>query len=143
MKNITYESVIDDAPDSASSWQRPSESLSSTADTSPHAAARGFGQVFGLHAATAALTLGVNAMMFGAEAVTMGTAFPAALAAAVVLAFITYKAQKKWYGDDHDSALLKALSVGLLTCIPSGLPALLTAPSAVVGIIHTLRSKAQ
>lgn len=108
----------------------------------PHpVAARGAGQLLGLHPIPAVMTLSVNAMMFGAEVGTLGAAFPAALAAAVVLAFIVYRAQIKWYGDDHESALIKAMAVGLLTAIPTGLPAFLTVPSAVVGLVHTLRRK--
>jgi putative exporter of polyketide antibiotics len=78
-------------------------------------------------------------MIFGGQIVTMGMLLPLALAAAVVLGIITFKSQKRLYGDDHEVALIKALVVGLLTSIPVGLPAFLTVPSAVVGRIHNLR----
>jgi hypothetical protein len=105
------------------------------------AAARGLGQMFGLHPIPALATLAVNAMVFGGDIVTMGAIAPLAFLAAGALGVITYKSQKRFYGDDHEAALIKALTVGLLTAIPVGLPAFLTVPSAVVGFVHTLRRK--
>jgi hypothetical protein len=105
------------------------------------AAVRGFGQAFGLHPIPAVATLSVNAMIFGGDIVTMGMIFPLAFAAAVVLGIITFKSQKRFYGDDDETALIKALAVGLLTAIPVGLPAFLTMPSAVVGFVHNLRKR--
>lgn len=143
--NIKYNTEkYSDETETADAWAsqpmryEPPPPLSSDAH---HAAARGFGQAFGLHPIPAVMTLAVNAMMFGAEVASLGALFPAALAAAVVLTFITYRAQKKFYGDDHEAALIKALAVGLLTAIPTGLPAFLTVPSGVVGLVQTLRRK--
>jgi hypothetical protein len=107
-----------------------------------HAAARGIGQAFGLHPIPAVLTLAINAMIFGGQIVTMGALFPLALVAAVVLGFITYRSQMRFYGDDSEAARIKALAVGLLTAIPVGLPAFLTVPSGLVGLAHTLRRAA-
>jgi hypothetical protein len=115
-------------------------------ETSPHlrhpgAAARGFGQIFGIHPIPAVATLSVNAMIFGGQIVMMGMLFPLALAAGVVLGIITFKSQRQFYGDRDEEALIKALVVGLLTAVPVGLPAFLTVPSAVVGFVHNLRRK--
>jgi hypothetical protein len=108
----------------------------------PHQmAARGFAQMFGLHPIPAITTLTVNAMLFGGMIITMGALIPLALAVAGVLGFITYKSQMRFYADDHDAALVKALAVALITAIPVGLPAFLTVPSGVVGLVHTLRRK--
>jgi hypothetical protein len=98
--------------------------------------------MFGLHPIPAITTLAVNAMIFGGQVVTMGALVPLALAAAVVLGVITYRSQMRFYGDDAEAARIKALAVGLLTAIPVGLPAFLTVPSAVVGVVHTLRRAA-
>lgn len=108
----------------------------------PVAHARGFGQAFGLHPIPALTTLAVNAMLFGGTVLSMGALAPLAVLVAVVLGYITYKSQMRFYGDDHDAALVKAMAVGLITAIPVGLPAFLTVPSAVVGVVHTLRGKA-
>lgn len=141
MINERYDTDTGDAPVGSAPWERQEEPLVASSATAHHVAARGFGQAFGLHPIPAVMTLAVNAMMFGAEAASLGALFPAALAAAAALAFITYRAQKKFYGDDHEAALIKALAVGLLTAIPTGLPAFLTVPSGVVGLVHTLRRK--
>ena len=104
-------------------------------------AARGFGQIIGLHPIPAVLTLSVNAMLFGGTIITMGALAPLALIVAVILGIITYRSQKCFYGDDHEAALIKALAVGLVTAIPVGLPSILTLPSGVVGFVHNLRRK--
>jgi hypothetical protein len=108
---------------------------------SHHVAARGFGQLYGLHPIPALTTFVANEMLFGGMVITMGALFPLALGVAIVLGIITYKAQRSMYGDDHDAALVKSLAVGLITCIPVGLPAFLTVPSGVVGLVHTLRRR--
>ena len=58
-----------------------------------------------------------------------------------VLGVIAYLAQRKWYGDDKDSALIKALILGFLTAIPTPLPAMLTVPSGILGLVHKWRRK--
>lgn len=104
-------------------------------------APRGFGQAFGLHPIPAVTTLAVNAMLFTGELVTMGALVPVALGVAAVLGYITYRAQMRFYGDDQEAALVKAMAVTLLTAIPTGLPAFLTLPSGLVGAVHMLRRK--
>jgi hypothetical protein len=55
------------------------------------------------------------------------------------MALITFLAQRKLYGDDDETALLKALMVGGLTAIPTGLPNALILPSAAVGLLRRKR----
>jgi hypothetical protein len=102
---------------------------------------RGFGQVFGLDPRVAFLTLVVDAMLFGGDVATLGASVLLSVPAGVVLGVITYKAQRHWYGDDRESALIKGLVVGLLTAIPTSLPGLLTIPSGLIGLAHMLRRK--
>jgi len=102
---------------------------------------RGFGQKFGIHPAIASLTLIVDLMLFGGEVATLGAILPVSIAAGAVLGVIAYLAQRKWYGDDPDSAAIKALVLGFLTAIPTPLPAILSVPSGIVGLIHNLRRK--
>ena len=107
-----------------------------------HAArARGFSQMFGIHPGIAALTVIVDLMLFGGELATMGAILPVSIGAGVVLGVIAYLAQRKWYGDDQQSAAIKGLILGLLTAIPTPLPAILSVPSGIVGLIHNLRRK--
>ena len=119
------------------SQMNESESVTSMQGT----AARGFAQVFGLHPIPAVMTLAVNAMLFTGELTTFGALIPLGVMVAIVLAVLTFICQRRVYGDDESEALVKALAVGLLTAIPTGLPSLLTVPSAAVGLIHTIRRK--
>lgn len=108
----------------------------------PHAArARGFSQIFGVHPAIAALTVIVDLMLFGGEVATMGAILPVSIGAGAVLGLIAYMAQRKWYGDDKESAAIKGLILGFLTAIPTPLPAILSVPSGIVGLVHNLRKK--
>jgi hypothetical protein len=107
-----------------------------------HAArARGFSQVFGIHPAVASLTVIVDLMLFGGEVATMGAILPISIGAGALLGTIAYFSQRKWYGDDKESAAIKAMILGLLTAIPTPLPAILSLPSGIVGLIHNLRKK--
>jgi hypothetical protein len=121
---------------------------SSPATTHPeHHMARGFAQTFGLHPATALLTVVVNTMIFGSAGVAALFSLPtggisiAALTfistiCGIILGTITYMVQKKWYDDDKDSAVIKALIVAFLTAIPVGLPAYLTIPAGILGFFR-------
>lgn len=103
----------------------------------PHTVvARGFAQIFGIHPAIAFLTLIVDSMLFGGEAVTLGTSLPLSIMAGVVLGIIAYKAQKKWYGDDSESAFIKALILAFLTAIPTNIPAFVYVPAGIVGFFR-------
>ena len=103
--------------------------------------ARGFGQLFGLDTRVAALTFVVDAMVFGGTVASGGLLLPVAVGAALVLGFVTYRAQRRWYGDDHDAALIKACILGLLTAIPTPLPAVLYVPSAILGALRLARAR--
>jgi len=107
-----------------------------------HAArAHGFSQIFGIHPAIAFLALVVDLMLFGGEIASLGAILPISIGAGLVLSLITYRAQRKWYGDDKESAAIKALILGFLTAIPTPLPAILSIPSGIVGLVHNLRKK--
>ncbi|HSU29764.1 MAG TPA: hypothetical protein VLJ11_00900 [Bryobacteraceae bacterium] len=110
-----------------------------------HEVPKRFDQIFGIDPRIAFLAFIVDLMLFGAAAATMGMdlpiLIPLAIAAGIVLGRITYKAQMKWYGDDHDSATIKASIVGLLTAIPVGIPAIVWVPSGLLGLLHNARKK--
>lgn len=103
--------------------------------------ARGFGQLFGVHPTIAFVALLIDLMLFGGEVATMGALLPVSIGAGFVLGVITYLAQRKWYGDDSETAAIKALILGLLTAIPTPLPAALYIPSGIVGLVHKFRGK--
>jgi hypothetical protein len=103
--------------------------------------ARGFAQVFGLDPRVAALTFLVDAMLFGGTLASGGLLLPVAVGAGGVLGFIAYRAQRRWYGDDAEAALIKGCIIGLLTAIPTPLPAVLYVPSAILGAVHLARAR--
>ena len=110
----------------------------------PHQAAassRGFLQLFGLDPRIAVLTFLVDTMLFGGTVVSFGLLIPIAMAAGVVLGLITYRAQIRWYGDDREAALIKGCIIGLLTAIPTPLPALVYLPSAIIGLLNRTRHR--
>jgi hypothetical protein len=114
----------------------------------PHnVAARGVAQIFGVHPAIAILTIAVDVMLFGSDGVMVALAGPTAgisLALALIiscsaggiLGTIAYMAQKKWYGDDNQSALIKALILAFLTAIPTSIPNLLFVPFGLLGFFR-------
>jgi ABC-type xylose transport system permease subunit len=103
--------------------------------------AGGFGQAFGLDPRIVFLTTIVDTMLFSGQFLTLGTSSFLSLPVGMVLGVITYKAQRHWYRDDRQSAIIKALIVGLLTAIPTSLPGFLTIPSGIIGLAHLLRAK--
>ena len=102
----------------------------------PHAAAaRGFAQTFGVHPAVAFLTIIVDLMMTFGTAATLGALWVATIPVGLVLGTIAFLAQKKWYGDDNESAIIKALIVALLTAIPAPISPVLI-PSGIAGLFR-------
>ncbi len=98
--------------------------------------------MFGLDPRVAFLTFILDVMLFGAEAGTLGTsAVYFSVPAGLVLAYIAFKAQMKWYGDDRESAIIKGLILGLLTAIPTPLPAILYVPAGVLGLAHNIKRR--
>jgi len=102
---------------------------------------RTFSRRFGLDPRIAVLTLIVDMMLNAGDLFTMGLLLPISVAAGIVLGFIAYKAQIYWYGDDKESAKIKAIMLGLLTAIPTPLPEVLYIPAGLLGLVHTLRRK--
>ena len=103
--------------------------------------ARGFGQIFGLDPRVAFLAFIVDLMLNAGELATMGLIVPFSVVAGIGLGYITFKTQTHWYGDDKESAKIKAVILGLMTAIPTALPAFLYVPSGVLGLFHSLRRK--
>ncbi len=103
------------------------------------ATARGFASAFGLDPRVALLTVLVDLLANSATIVSAGLLYEVELGAAVVLTVIAYKAQRAWYGDDHDSALIKALVIGLLTAIPVPISPLFALPGGALGLKRLLR----
>jgi hypothetical protein len=99
----------------------------------PH---RRFGQLFGLDPRVAFVTLIVDMMLNAGDLATMGLLVPVSAVAGIVVGYIAYRAQINWYGDDKESARIKATVVGLLTAIPTPLPEILYVPAGLIGLFH-------
>jgi hypothetical protein len=116
--------------------------LGRTDRLTPHvAAARGLTQMFGLDIRAAILTVIVDLMVFGGDVISLGLLIPLGIAVGGVLGFIVYKIQSHWYKDDHQSAVIKALIVGLLTAIPVPLGPVIAIPGGLLGIVNSLKRK--
>jgi hypothetical protein len=107
-----------------------------------HVAARGFAQLFALHPVLAIFIIVLDAMVSAIDVATLEITAPVLWLIAGIATFMTvFMAQKKWGGDDQESAFLKALMVSVLVGLPTPFPAFLTVPSAVVGFVHQLRKR--
>jgi uncharacterized membrane protein YvlD (DUF360 family) len=102
---------------------------------------RRFSQVFGLDPRVAFLTLIVDMMLNAGDLATMGLLVPVSAVAGVVLGYVVYRAQISWYGDDKESAKIKAIILGLLTAIPTPIPEVLYIPAGILGLFHGLWRK--
>jgi hypothetical protein len=97
---------------------------------------RRFSQVFGLDPRIAFLTLIIDMMLNAGDVLSMGLLVPVSMFAGVVLGYVVYKAQINWYGDDPESAKIKAMIIGLLTAIPTPIPELLYLPAGLLGLYN-------
>jgi hypothetical protein len=123
----------------SSSWL---PSIFSSASAQPRESSpRRFGQLFGLDPRVAFLTLIVDVMLNAGDLATMGLLFPVSVMAGIALGYIVYKAQINWYGDDKESARIKAIILGLLTAIPTPLPEILYIPAGLIGLYQRFRKK--
>jgi hypothetical protein len=102
---------------------------------------RRFSQVFGLEPRIAFLTLIIDMMLNAGELLSMGMLLPVSMAAGVVLGYVVYQAQINWYGDDRESAKIKALVIGLLTAIPTPIPELLYLPAGLLGVFNLVSKR--
>ena len=98
----------------------------------------GFIQSFGLDYRVAILAVLVDFLVFSGDVVSMGLLYPVELGAALFLTFITYMIQRRWYGDDRSSALIKAAIIGLITAIPVPISWIVAGPGGVLGLVHAI-----
>jgi hypothetical protein len=111
--------------------------------TSPQAmsASKTLAQTFGLDVRAAMLVTLVDLMIFSVDILSAGAFVVMGIVVAALLGFIVYKIQRRWYGDDHDSSLIKSLIVGLLTAIPIPLTPLVAVPCGILGLVQMCRRK--
>jgi hypothetical protein len=100
---------------------------------------RGVTGMLGLDPRAAFLFFGIDVMVFGADALTLGALIPIGIGVGAVLGFIVYKIQRKYYGDDHDAALIKCVTVALLTAIPLPLGPFFAVPAGLLGLVQRFK----
>ena len=113
------------------------------AAAAPEQPSRGLCQMFGLDPKVAFLTVLIDAMVFGTDSFSMELLLPLGIGVAAVLGLIVYLAQMKWYGDDKESAIIKALIIFILTAIPVPLGPFVAVPGGLIGIVKKISGKAR
>ncbi len=110
--------------------------------TSPQGGAtRGLAQVFGLSPQAAFLAVLVDMLVFTGDTLSLETLLPLGIGIAAVLGLIVYRIQRHSYNDDHNTALTKALIVGLLTAIPVPITPFFAIPGGLLGIVRAITRK--
>ena len=100
-----------------------------------------FGGLFGLDPRIAFVALIVDMMLNAGDVLSAGLLLPVSIMAGAVLGYSAYRAQIKWYGDDPESAKIKAIILGLLTASPTPLPEILYIPAGVIGMLRSFWRK--
>ena len=97
-----------------------------------------FCQLVGLHPFVGFGMFAVDAMLFGAESVTLGITWPISIAIAAVLTVGCVLIQKYQMHEQWGLAIGKSLIVGLLTAIPTAIPSIITVTGGVLGTVALL-----
>jgi len=139
--NEKYSMETRDVSAGTSLGERSQEPFPSN-ETSHHAAARSLVQMFSLCPLLAFFIILVDAMNSAVDVATLGITMPVLwLISSVFSGVVIFMGQKKWGGDDQESALIKALIVGFLVALPTPFPSFLTLPGAALSVIQTIRRK--
>ncbi len=94
-------------------------------------------QTFGLHPLVALGMICVDMMLFAPDATGIGWLISCIVAAVLTIPCILI--QKYAYKDNWGTAIGKGMLVGILTAIPTPLPAAITATGGVLGTIGTIK----
>ncbi len=103
--------------------------------------AKGLMQMFGLDPRAAALVTLVDLMMITLDILSGATFIVIGIGVAAYIAFLVYKMQRKFFGDDHDASLIKAMIVGLLMAIPVPLTPILAILCGITGTLQLVRRR--
>lgn len=98
-------------------------------------------QLFGLHPLAAGGLVAIDAMLFGAEAVSGATAILLTIPVGFMLGLVTALLQRHSYGDTWGTAVAKGLVLGVLTAIPTPLPSVVTGAAGILGGIKLIRAR--
>ena len=118
---------------STAAGNKPEPTQSSPPGRGMPLTAGGFAQTFGLLPSCALLVFVVDWMVFGGVIISGGALYVLCIICGFILGVITFLAQRKYYGDDSEGAIIKALCVLLLTAIPAPIPGVLAVPAGILG----------
>lgn len=90
-------------------------------------------KMLGLHPIVGFGMAAVDVMLFGAEAATLGIGWSISIPVAGVLAMASILVQKYGFQERWGLAVGKGLIVGLLTAVPTAIPALVSLAGGVMG----------
>jgi hypothetical protein len=107
----------------------------------PTKLSKGLMQMFGLDPRAAILVTLVDVMMIAMDVMSGGMFILIGIGVAAYVAFLVYKMQRKFFGDDHDASLIKAMIVGLLMAIPVPLTPILAVFCGITGTVQMLRRR--
>ena len=107
----------------------------------PTKLSKGLMQMFGLDPRAAALVTVVDLMMITLDIVSGAAFVVIGVGIAAYVAYLVYKIQQKFFGDDHDASLIKAMTVGLLMAIPVPLTPILAVFCGIAGAFQLLRRR--
>jgi len=96
-------------------------------------------QLFGLHPLVGFGMFAVDWMLFSADVLTLGAAWPISIPVGAALAIPCILIQRHSFKDSWGAAVGKGLLVGLLTAIPTPLPSAVPLVGAVLGAVKLLR----
>ena len=97
------------------------------------------GQWLGVDPKTALLTFIVSIVLHLPDVARTGFQIPIALAGGAAMGFAAYRAQIGWYQDEHPVALVKGVILGVLTALPTAIPAVFYMTAGALGLIHNIR----
>ncbi len=95
-------------------------------------------QLLGLHPLVGLGMFAVDWMLFGGEAATLGVSWVVSIAVAAVLTVAAVFIQRFAFADSWGAAAGKSLLVGLLTAIPTALPAIFSLVGGALGALKLL-----
>ncbi len=97
-------------------------------------------QTLGLHPLAGFGMVAVDLMLFGGEAATAGITWAVSVPVALALAIPCVLLQRYSYGDSWGVALGKGALIGVLTAIPTPLPAVVSLVGGGLGLARMLGS---
>jgi hypothetical protein len=99
-----------------------------------------FCKTFGLHPLVGFGMAAVDAMIFGSTVATGGVALAVTVPFAIALSIPCALIQKNSFGDNWGAAIGKGLLVGVLTAIPTPLPAIIPISAGGLGLLARSKS---